>query len=67
MDPAIMAAIVVIVINVIITIFCAGKLYQKVGDFEKAMNKLERKVDNTDTHLDKLTERIATMEGKIGR
>lgn len=54
-----------VVTNIVIVVFSYGKLVQGFTDLSKEVANLSRKVDNTDMHLDKLTERIARIEGKL--
>ena len=54
-----------VISNIIIVSLSYGKLLQGFVDVKAELIKLTLKVENTDTHLDKLTERIARMEGKL--
>jgi len=65
MDGATVGILIAIVLNVIISAFGAGKLYQKVDDLCKRVTNLEKRVENTDSHLDNLAERLAKLEGKL--
>lgn len=65
MDSSTTGIIIAIGINIIITAFSAGKLWQKVNDLCHRVDRLEKKVDNTDTHLDNLSDRISNLEGRI--
>ena len=65
MDGPTIGILIGIVVNIAVSAFGAGKLYQKVGDLSFRIGKLEKKLENTDTHLDNLSERVAKMEGKL--
>ena len=54
-----------VLVQIIIFAFGYGKISQKVSDLCKRVEGLEKKVNNTDTHLDKLIERIARIEGRL--
>lgn len=58
---------VVLGLNLLVTVFSAGKLYQKVGDLSKHIDGLEKKFENIDSHLDHIIERVAKIEGKLGK
>jgi len=51
--------------NILVSAFGAGKLYQKINDLSNRITKLEKKLENTDTHLDNLAERVARLEGRL--
>ena len=54
-----------VLVQIIMFAFSYGKISQKVSDLCKRVEGLEKKVNNTDTHLDKLIEKIARMEGRL--
>ncbi|GEM_PF-4045890 len=65
MDGTTISILIAIVVNIVISAFSAGKLYQKVGDLSSRINKMEGKLENTDNHIDILSERIAKLEGRL--
>jgi len=54
-----------VLMQIIMFAFGYGKISQKVSDLCKRVEGLEKKVNNTDTHLDKLIEKIARIEGRL--
>jgi len=65
MDGPTIGIICAIATNIIVSAFSAGKLYQKVDNLSSRIGKLEKKLENTDSHLDNLAERVAKLEGKL--
>ena len=54
-----------VLVQIVMFAFGYGKISQKVSDLCKRVEGLEKKVNNTDTHLDKLIEKIARIEGRL--
>ena len=67
MDGSTIGIFIFLAVNLLVYVFGAGKLYQKVGDLSRHIEKLEKKLENTDQHLDNLAERVARLEGKFER
>lgn len=65
MDGSTIAILIAVVTNIVISAFGAGKLYQKVNDLSARIGKLEKKLENTDSHIDTLVEKVARIEGKL--
>jgi len=65
MDGSTIGIFAFLAVNLLVSAFGAGKLYQKVGDLSNRISKLEKKLENTDSHLDNLAERVARLEGRL--
>ena len=65
MDSSAMGIIIAIVVNIGVSAFGAGKLWQKVADLCKWFTRLEKGMENTDAHLDRLAEKVGRVEGML--
>jgi len=65
MDGSTIGIFAFLVINLLVSAFSAGKLHQRFGYLCDEVNELRKKLENTDSHLDNLAERVAKLEGKL--
>lgn len=65
MDGASAGVIVAISVNILVTIFGAGRLYQKVNDLMNHISHLEKRFDKADSCVDELSRKVARIEGMM--
>ena len=65
MDSSAIGIIIAIVVNIGVSAFGAGKLWQKVADLCKRVTRLDKRLENTDTHLDRLAGKVGRVEGML--
>lgn len=65
MDISVVGIFSVLVINILVSAFCAGKLYQKVCDLSSEIGRLRDKFKNIDSHIDDLSKKVSRIEGLL--
>ena len=65
MDGSVIGISIGIVINIAVTSFAAGKLYQKVNSMSDDINKFNKHQENTNNCVSNLSQRVSRIEGKM--